>query len=98
MSKATNIHNFNNEEWKAMHSLVDQNLAQKIRQRILVVKDQNSYLMKAKKQLSDKNVNKVNFNVKLIQNLTKTSKKIFRSLKKRGFKTDKELKYFSFDN
>ena len=64
----------------------------------MVVKDQNSYLMEAKKQLSDKNVNKVNFNVKLIQNLTKTSKKIFRSLKRRGFKTDKELRYFSFDH
>ena len=48
--------------------------------------------MKAEKQLSDKNVYKeVNFNEKLIQDLTETSNKIFRSLI-----TDKDLKYFSF--
>ena len=50
--------------------------------------------MKAEKQLSDKNVYKeVNFNEKLIQDLTETSNKIFRSLI-----TDKDLKYFSFDH
>lgn len=54
--------------------------------------------MEAEKQLSDANVNKeVNFDGKLIQDLTEISNKIFRSLKKRGVITDKELKYFSFD-
>ena len=56
----------------------------------MVIWDQNNYLMKAEKQLSDKNVFKeVNFNDKLIQNLTGTSNKIFRNLKNGGFITDK---------
>ena len=55
------------------------------------------HLMEAGKQLSDKNVYKeVNLNEKLTQNLTETSKKIFRNYKNGGFITDKELKYFSF--
>ena len=56
----------------------------------MVIWDQNNYLMKAEKQLSDKNVFKeVNFNDKLIQNLTGTSNKIFWNLKNGGFITDK---------
>lgn len=56
----------------------------------MVIWDQDNYLMKAEKQLSDKNVFKeVNFNDKLIQNLTGTSNKIFRNLKNGGFITDK---------
>ena len=50
-----------------------------------------------KKQLSNKNVYKeVNFNDKLIQDLTETSNKLFKSLENGVFMTDKELKYFSF--
>ena len=57
----------------------------------VVVWDRNDYLMEAEKQLSEKNVYKdVNFNEKLIQDLTETSNKIFRILKNRGFITDKE--------
>ena len=53
--------------------------------------------MKAEKQLNDENVYKeVNFNEKLIEDLTETSNKIFRNLKNGGFITDKELKYFNF--
>ena len=64
----------------------------------VVVWDRNGYLMEDEKQLSDKNIYKeVKFNEKLIQDLTETSNKIFRSLKNGGFLTDKELKYFSFD-
>ena len=64
----------------------------------MVIWGRNDYLMEAEKQLSDKNVNKeVNFDGKLIQDLTETSNKIFRNLKKRGFIADKELKYFRFD-
>ena len=52
--------------------------------------------MEAEQQLSDKNVYKdVNFNKKLIQDLTETSNKIFRNLKNGGLIIDKELKYFS---
>ena len=49
--------------------------------------------------MSDKTVYKeVHFHEKLIQDLAQTSNKIFRSPKNRGFKTDKELKYFGFDH
>ena len=65
----------------------------------MVVWDRNDYNMEAEKQLNDKNVyQKVNFKKKLIQDLTESRKKIFRSLKNGGFTTDKELKYFSFDH
>ena len=48
----------------------------------LLVWDQNDYLMEAEKQLNNENVYKdVNFNEKLIQDLTETSNKIFRNLK-----------------
>ena len=64
----------------------------------VVVWDQNAYLMEAEKQLSDKNFSTdVNFNKKLILDLTETSNKIFRNHKNGGFFTDKELKYFIFD-
>ena len=60
----------------------------------VVVWNRKVYLVKAEKQLSDKNVYKeVNFNEKLIQDLTETCNKIFRSLI-----TDKDFKYFSFDH
>ena len=59
----------------------------------MVVWDRNDYNMEAEKQLNDKNVyQKVNFKKKLIQDLTESRKKIFRSLKNGGFTTDKELK------
>ena len=64
----------------------------------MVVWVRNEYFMEAEKQLSSKNVYKdVNFNEKLIQDLTETSNKIFRNLENGGFITDKELKYVSFD-
>ena len=76
--------NFNIEEWKVMRSLVDdRNLVIKKAEKgsCLVVWDRNDYLMEAEKRLSDKNVYKdVNFNEKLIQDLTEISNKIFRNL------------------
>ena len=65
----------------------------------MVIWDGNDNLMEAEKQLSDDNVWKeVNFNEKLIQDLTETSSKMFRGLKNGGFIIDRELKYFSFDH
>ena len=54
--------------------------------------------MEAEKQLGDKSFYKeVKCNKKLIKDLTETSK-MFRRLKCRGFMTDKELMYFTFDH
>ena len=65
----------------------------------MVVWDRNDYLMETEKQLSDKNVYKKDkFNEKLIQDLTETSNKIFRNLRNRCYRTDKELNYFTFDH
>ena len=84
-----------------MHSLADdRNLVTKKVDRgsCVVVWERNDYLMEAEKQLSDKNIFKeVKFNKKLIQDLTETSNKIFRNLRNGGLITDKELKYFSFN-
>ena len=58
----------------------------------VVVWDRKHYLMEAEKQLSDENVCKeVEFNEKLIQDLTEISNKIFGNLRNGGFVTDKEL-------
>ena len=84
-----------------MHSLADdRNLVIKKVDRgsCVVVWERNDYLMEAEKQLSDKNIFKeVKFNKKSIQDLTETSNKIFRNLTNGGLITDKELKYFSFN-
>ena len=55
--------------------------------------------MEAEEQLSGKNVYKqLEFNEKLIQEITKTCNRMFRNLKNGGFITDKELKYYTFDH
>ena len=93
---------FNSEGLGTMRYLADdRNLGIKKADKgsCVVFWDRNDYLMEAEKQLSDKNVYKeVKFNEKLIQDLTKTSNKIFRNLRNGGFITDKELKYFSFNH
>ena len=84
--------NFNSEEWKAMRSLADDRslvIKKADKGSCVVVWGRNDYLTDFKD---------VNFNEKLIQDLTETSNKIFRNLKNGGFITDKELKYFSFDH
>ena len=54
--------------------------------------------MEAEKQLSDKTIYKdVTFNKNIIPNLTEKSNKIFENLKRRGFISEKQLKYFRFD-
>ena len=65
----------------------------------VVVWDRKDYPVEAEKQWSDKNVYKdVKFNEKLIQDLMETINKISRNLWNGGFRTDKELQYFSFDH
>ena len=94
--------NFNSEEWKAKRPLADvQNLVIKRAEKgsCVVVCDRSDYFRETDKQLTDKNICKENkFYEKLIQDLTESSNKIFRSLKNAGFITYKELKYFSFNH
>ena len=61
----------------------------------MVVWEQNDYLIEAGKKLSDKIVYKeVNFNEKLIQDLTETRNKMFRCFKEGRFITNKVTEVF----
>ena len=54
--------------------------------------------METEKQLSDKTIFKdVTFNKNIMPNLTEKSNKIFENLRRRGFISEKQLKYFRFD-
>ena len=58
----------------------------------------SEYVMEAEKQLNDTKVYKnISDSKGLILKLTKRSNKTFESLKWRGFISEKQLKYFSFD-
>ena len=63
-----------------------------------VVWDRSDYAMEAEKQFNDTEVCKnISDSKYLILKLTETSKRIFKSLKWRGFISEKQLKYFRFD-
>ena len=54
--------------------------------------------MEAKKQLSDKNVyQEVSNSENILSKLAEMSNKVFNSFKKRGYITEKQLKYFSYE-
>ena len=54
--------------------------------------------MKAEKKLSDKKVyQKVSSSANILSKLAEMSNKMFNSLKKTGYITEKQLKYFSYD-
>ena len=60
--------------------------------------DRSDYVMEAEKQFNDLKVYKnISDNKNLIPKLTEKSNKIFESLKRRGFISEKQLKYFHFD-
>ena len=65
----------------------------------MVFWDGNDCFKEAEEQLSDKTVCKeVKFDKNLMKAHTKTNNKMFKNLKYRGFKTDKELKCSAFDH
>ena len=60
--------------------------------------DPRDHVMKAEKQLNDTKVYKnISDSKDLIPKLTEKSNKIFKSLKLRGFVSEKQLHYFHFD-
>ena len=64
----------------------------------VVVWDRSDYVMEAEKQFNGLKVYKnISDNKNLIPKLTEKSNKIFESLKRRGFISEKQLKYFHFD-
>ena len=61
----------------------------------MTVWEQSDYLIEAEKKVSDKIVYKeVNFNEKLIQDLTETRSKMFRCFKEGRFITNKVTEVF----
>ena len=64
----------------------------------VVVWDRNDYLLEAERQLSDTKVYRDVSNTKnILSNLLETSNKMFSSLKRRDYLTEKQMKYFTYE-
>ena len=89
------------EEWNAIRSLADgRNIIIKKadKRSCIVIWGRNDYLMEAEKQLSDKKVyQEVSNSENILSKLAEMSNKMFSNLKKRGYITEKQLKYFSYE-
>ena len=59
----------------------------------VVVYDRNDYVVEAEKQLSNSDVYREN----ILSNLSEASRILFGSLKRKGFVTEKHLKYFTYE-
>ena len=64
----------------------------------IYVCDRNDYLVEAERQLSDTKVYRdVSNTESILSKLSKTSNRMFSSLKGRGFLTEKQMKYFTYE-
>ena len=90
--------NLSREEWNAIRSLADnRNIIIKKADKgsCIVIWDSNDYLMEAEKQFSDKKVyQEVNNTENILSKLAELSNKMFSSLKKSGYITEKQLLNF----
>ena len=60
--------------------------------------DRNDYLIEAEKQLSDTKVYRDVSNTKnILSKLSEVSNEMFNSLKRGGFLTEKQMKYFTYE-
>ena len=62
----------------------------------VVVLDGNDYLTEAERQLSDTKIYR-DISKNILSKLSETSNKMFSSLKRRGFLTKKQMKYFTYE-
>ena len=90
--------NLSREEWNAIRSLADdRNVVTKKADKglCIVIWGRNDSLMEAEKQLSDKKVyQEVSNSENILSKLVEMCNKMFSSLKKRSYITEKQLKYF----
>ena len=90
--------NLSREEWNVIRSLADnRNIIIKKADKgsCIVIWDSNDYLMEAEKQFSDKKVyQEVNNTENILSKLAELSNKMFSSLKKSGYITEKQLLNF----
>ena len=100
VDKELGYSNFTSEEWKALRSLADDKqivIKKADKGSCVVIWDRDDYLAEAERQLKDENVYRnVNFNEKLIEDLTEYSNKIFKDLRRGGYLTGKQLDYYSY--
>ena len=102
LSKAdTKYSNLSREEWNAITSLVDdRNIIIKKADKVscIAIWGRNDYLMEAEKQLSDKKVyQEVSNSENVLSKLAEMSNKMLSGLKKWGYITEKQFKYFSYE-
>ena len=101
IQKPLRYSNLSKEEWQEVRSLAnDCNIVIKKADKgsCVVIWDHLDSTMEAEKQIRDETIYKdVTFTKNIIRNLTEKSTKIFENLKRRGFISEKQLKYFRFD-
>ena len=92
--------NLSREEWNAIRSFDDDRniiIKEADQGSCIVIWGQNDYLMEEEKQLSEKKVyQEVSNSENILSKLAEMCNKMF-SLKKRGYITEKKLKYFSYE-
>ena len=85
--------NFSKEEWRAIRSLADDrcNVIKKTdKGSCIVVWERNNHRLEAEKQLSDSTVYRdIGNNENILPELSEASNKMFSSLRRRGFITEK---------
>ena len=93
--------NLSKEEWRAIRSLADDRsivIKKADKGSCVVVWDRNDYVLEAEKQLSDPSVYRdVSNNENILPKLSEASNKMFSSLRRKGFITEKQLKYFTYE-
>ena len=89
------------EEWRAIRSLADDRsivIKKADKGSYVVVWERNDYVLDAKKQLSDPSVYRdVSNSENILPKLSEASNKMFSSLRRKGFITEKQLKYFTYE-
>ena len=90
--------NLSREEWNAIRTLADDRsiiIKKADKGSYVLIWGRNDCLMEAGKQLSDKKVyQEVSNSENILSKVAEMSNKMFSNLKKRGYITEKQLKYF----
>ena len=93
--------NSSKEEWRALRSLADDAsivIKKADKGSCVVVWDRNDYVLEAEKQLNDPSVYRdVSNGENILPKLSEASNKMFSSLRRKGFITEKQLKYFTYE-
>ena len=99
--KGLRYSNLCKEEWGAIRSLADDKsivIKKADKSSCVLDCDRNDYVLEAGKQLSDPSVYRaVSNRGNILPKLSKASNKILSSLRRKGFKTEKQLKYFTYE-